>query len=68
MGSPVKRFPLFLQSILTDDEDVTVKIPTIFPFLVNPLMLAAPRSSLIIWMKSFKQKHSWENIFRRNVD
>ena len=33
----------------------------------NPLMLTAAKDSLTILMKSYSQKHCWENISRRNV-
>ena len=35
---------------------------------VNPLMLTEAKTSLTILMKSFRLKHKWQNIWRRNVD
>ena len=34
----------------------------------NPLMLTAAKTSLTILKKSFRFKHNWQNIWRRNVD
>ena len=36
--------------------------------IVNPLILTAAKSYLSILVKSFMQKHSWENISKNNIN